>query len=67
MSGGELALAVALSIIAGGYVGVAADRYRRRHRGTPDGLPRRYVSDVRMNRLHVIEDEWLNGPKKEEE
>jgi hypothetical protein len=67
VKGGEFALAVALAIAAGGFVGCCLDRYvRQRNRGNPDGLPNRYVSDVRYNRLHVIEDEWLRGPENRE-
>ena len=58
MKGAEFAVALVGVIICGGYVGVIVDRRRRRR--PDDEYPRRYVNDVRMNRLHIIEDEWLN-------
>lgn len=52
----EIAIACIIAIAGGGYIGVAWDRYRRRP--PADEYPKRYVNDVRMNRLHIIDDEY---------
>ena len=44
----EIAVACIIAIAAGGYIGVAWDRYRRRP--PANEYPKRYVNDVRMNR-----------------
>ena len=51
----EIAIASVFAIVAGGYIGVAWDRYKRR---PADDRPRRWVESIRMERLHVIDDEY---------
>ena len=65
MDGAEFVVALLIAVSAGGYIGCVVDRRRRRPRGDNEHYPRRWVESIRMDRLHVIEDELLNGRKDE--
>ena len=55
MRSGELAGAIVIAVVGGGYIGLVIDRWRKAP--PPGQLPKRYVNDVRLSRMHVIEDE----------
>ena len=58
MSGWGLAICGALGIACGGYVGVAWDRYSRRHDDKRAEYQRRVVHPSRIERMHIIKDIW---------
>ena len=63
MSGLGLLAASVIAIICGGYIGVAYDRYTRR---PPYDRPRLWVESVRMEKLHVIDDDLYKKREEDE-
>jgi len=67
MSGGDLLIGLVIGVVCGGFLGVAWDRWSRRDDDKRPEYLRRVVHPSRLARMHVIEDEGLQGNWKRED